>query len=216
MSVEQGLVTTQHFRYIAERTSGEDAFLKGLRQEAQAAGIPAISIGPIQASFVQVLLRVAGAREVVEVGTLAGYSAIVMARALPPDGRVRTIDIVPEHAAFAEAQVARSDVAGRVAVHTGAGADVLATFEENSADAAFIDADKAGYPVYFEQCLRIVRPGGLMMVDNAFAFGQLFYENPTDKDVPAVRAFNDLVAQDTRVQAIMVPFGDGMWAGVVR
>jgi len=216
MSVEQGLVTTQHFRYIAERTSGEDAFLKGLRREAQAAGIPAISIGPIQASFVQVLLRVAGAREVVEVGTLAGYSAIVMARALPPDGRVRTIDIVPEHAAFAEAQVARSDVAGRVAVHTGAGADVLATFEENSADAAFIDADKAGYPVYFEQCLRIVRPGGLMMVDNAFAFGQLFYENPTDKDVPAVRAFNDLVAQDTRVQAIMVPFGDGMWAGVVR
>lgn len=216
MSVEQSLVTSQHFRYIAERTKGEDGFLTDLRREAHAAGIPPISIGPIQASFMQILLRAVGAKEVVEVGTLAGYSAISMARALPDGGRVRTIDIVPEHAAFAEAKVRESDVAGRVEVHVGAGADVLKTFEDDSADAAFLDADKGGYPVYLEECLRIVKKGGLIMVDNAFAFGQLFYVKPTDKEVPAVRAFNDLMAKDDRIDAIITPFGDGMWVGVVK
>src|SRR5439155_22518667 len=135
---------------------------------------PAIWISPEQASFMQILLRLARAREVIEIGTLAGYSAIAMARALPGDGRVRTIEINPAHADFAERWVARSDVAGRVIVHRGAGAQVLPGFAAGSADAAFIDADKPSYPAYLEQCLPIVRPGVLLMVDHAFAFGQLF------------------------------------------
>lgn len=215
MSVEQGLVTAQHYRYIAERTGGEDVFLEELRRDALAAEIPAISIGPIQASFIQILLRTAAAKEVVEIGTLAGYSAISMARALPDDGRVRTIDIEPKHARFAEEKIAASDVAGKVEVHVGPGVEVLNTFDEDSADAAFIDADKGGYPAYLEECVRIVRKGGLIMVDNAFAFGQLFYEDPTDSEVAAVRAFNDTLAADGRVQGIIVPFGDGMWVGSV-
>jgi predicted O-methyltransferase YrrM len=139
-----------------------------------------------------------------------------MARALPAGGRVRTIELAPQHAAFARAWIARSDVADRIEVHEGRGSDVLRTFADGSADAAFLDADKTGYADYLEQCLRILRPGGLVAVDNAFAFGQLLDERPTDREVPAVRAFNERIARDTRVQSLIVPLGDGLWVAVKR
>jgi predicted O-methyltransferase YrrM len=214
MSENATIVTQKHFEYLAQRTVAEDGFLKELKSAARAAGIPAIWIEPAQASFLQILLRLRGARDVVEVGTLAGYSAIVMARALPADGHVRTIELLDKHAAFAEDWISRSDVADRVTVLRGAGATVLATFADASADAAFLDADKGGYPVYLRECMRILRRGGLMMVDNAFAFGQLFADTPTDPEVGAVRAFNDIIAKQPGLQSVIVPMGDGCWVGV--
>ena len=95
-----------------------------------------------------------------------------------------------------------------------AGSDVLAGFEDGSADAAFLDADKASYPLYLEESIRIVRPSGLILVDNAFAFGQLLDENPTDPEAPAVIAFNEVMAKESRVDAVIVPVGDGIWVGV--
>lgn len=216
MSEESTRVGADHFRYIAEHTTREDAFLAGLKEAAAAAGIPPIWIAPEQASFMQILLRAAGAKEVVEVGTLAGYSAIVMARALGESGRVRTIEIEPKHAAFAREWAAKSGVAGRIEVHLGGGMDVLPAFETGSADAAFLDADKKSYPKYLEEAVRIVRPGGLILVDNALAFGQLLDANPTDREVPAVRAFNDLMAARRDLQSVIVPLGDGLWVGVRR
>jgi caffeoyl-CoA O-methyltransferase len=216
MSEQSSPVTAEHFRYVAERTVREDAFLEDLEREAAAAGIAAIGIAPEQASFIQILLKLCAAREVVEVGTLAGYSAIAMARALPEGGRVRTIEISPVHADFAERWIARSDVAGKVEVHRGAGMEVLPRFAADSADAAFLDADKASYPLYLRECLRIVRRGGLILVDNAFAFGELFAEKPADKEVPAVRAFNDLMAREGGLHSVIVPLGDGLWVGVKR
>jgi predicted O-methyltransferase YrrM len=216
MSEQSSLVTAEHFRYIAARTPAEDEFLRDLKRAAVAADIPSIWIAPEQASFMQILLRLARAREVVEVGTLAGYSAIAMARALPDDGRVRTIELERKHADFAERWVAKSDVAGRVVVHRGAGMDVLPGFAADSADAAFLDADKSSYPKYLAECLRIVRPGGLIMVDNAFAFGELFAEAPSDREVAAVRAFNDHMAKVAALQSVIVPLGDGLWVGVRR
>lgn len=216
MSEQSSLVTAEHFRYIADRTPAEDEFLRDLKRAAVAAGIPSIWIAPEQASFMQILLRLARAREVVEVGTLAGYSAIAMARALPDDGRVRTIELEKKHADFAERWVAKSDVAGRVVVHRGPGMDVLPGFATDSADAAFLDADKASYPKYLTECLRIVRRGGLIMVDNAFAFGELFAETPSDREVGAVRAFNDHMAKVADLQSVIVPLGDGLWVGVRR
>ena len=216
MSETSSLVTAEHFRYVAERTAREDAFLADLKRAAVAEGIPAIWIAPEQASFMQILLRLARAREVVEVGTLAGYSAIAMARALPNDGRVRTIELERKHADFAERWVAKSDVAGRVEVHRGAGMDVLPGFAADSADAAFLDADKGSYPKYLTECLRIVRRGGLIMVDNAFAFGELFNETPGDREVGAMRAFNDHMAKVEALQSVIVPLGDGLWVGVRR
>src|SRR6266850_6639635 len=120
MSDVSTLVTAEHFRYVAEHTEREDAFLADLKRAAAAEGIPSIWVAPEQASFMQILLRLTRAREVVEVGTLAGYSAIAMARALPEDGRVRTIELEKKHADFAERWVAKSDVKGKVEVHRGA------------------------------------------------------------------------------------------------
>jgi len=216
MSEASTLVTAEHFRYIAERTTREDPFLRDLKQAAVAEGIPSIWIAPEQASFMQILLRLVKAREVVEVGTLAGYSAIAMARALPAGGRVRTIELERKHADFAERWVAKSDVAGKVVVHRGGGMDVLPGFETDSADAAFLDADKPSYPKYLAESLRIVQRGGLIMVDNAFAFGELFADRPSDKEVGAMRAFNEHMAKVEELSSIIVPIGDGLWVGVKR
>ena len=219
MSSTSTPVSEEHFAYLAERTRAEDAFLAELKEAARAAGIPPIWISPEQASLMQILLKAANARVVVEVGTLAGYSAIAMARALPPradGGLVRTIEIVERHADFAKEWIGRSDVADRIEVHVGAGADVLADFADDSADAAFLDADKSGYPTYLRECLRIVRKGGMILVDNAFAFGQLFEADPTDREVPAVRAFNDQMAQTPGVHGVIVPIGDGLWVSVIE
>ena len=139
-----------------------------------------------------------------------------MARALPASGKVRTIELDPARVAFAREWVARSDVAGKVEVIEGAGMDVLEGFAADSADAAFLDADKASYPLYLEECLRIVKRGGLILADNAFAFGQLFDASPTDREVPAIRAFNERIAKTERIDGVIVPIGDGLWVGVKR
>jgi predicted O-methyltransferase YrrM len=207
-------ITAEHFRYLAARTEPEDDFLRALTQEATAAGIPAIAIPWEQASFIQILLKLCKAREVVEVGTLGGYSAIAMARALPADGHVRTIEISPTYADFARRWIARSDVAGRVQVFCGTGRDILPTFSADSADAAFLDADKGNYPLYLRESLRIVGRGGLILADNAFAFGQLLDEAATDPKVSAVRSFNDRMAAERRLHGIIVPFLDGCWVAV--
>lgn len=216
MSARSTTVTPAHFEYLARRTRGDDGFLKRLKEAASAAGMPAIWISPEQASFVQILLRLAGARDVVEVGTLAGYSAIVMARALREGGRVVTIEIDPKRAEFARRWIARSDVADRVEVRVGPGAEVLPTLAEHSADALFLDADKASYPLYLSQGLRLLRERGLVMVDNAFAFGELFAESPRDREVAAIRAFNEHMTQVRELQSVIVPIGDGLWVATRR
>jgi predicted O-methyltransferase YrrM len=205
-------VTADHFRYLAAHTVPEDDLLRSLKMEARREGIPPIWIAPEQGSLMQLVLKIAHAREVIEVGTLAGYSAIWMARALPADGRVRTIEKSPAHAEFAKRWIARSDVARRIEVFHGAGEDILPGFATGSADAAFIDADKSGYPLFLRQSLRIVRRGGIIMADNAFGFGRLF--EASDQGASAMRAFNEIMAKETALQSIIVPIGDGLWIGM--
>ena len=216
MSEVSTLITEEHFRYVAEHTRREDDFLRELRAQAQAAGMPAICIAPEQGSFMQILLRLCHAREVIEVGTLAGYSAIWMARALPPDGRIRTIEVSRKHADFAEEWIAKSDVAARIRILRGSGKDILPKLARDSADAAFLDADKRNCAAYLKECLRIVRHGGLIMVDNAFAFGELFDQSSQDDNVVAMRAFNEAMPGETALQGVIVPIGDGLWVAVKR
>jgi caffeoyl-CoA O-methyltransferase len=205
-------VTAEYFRYLAARTIQEDDFLRDLKTKALNQGIPPIWISPEQGGFLQILLQSVKAKEVVEIGTLAGYSAIWMARALPADGHVRTIEHSSMHADFARRRVAQSDVAERIEVYYGRGAEVLPQFHADSADAAFIDADKESYPLYLRECLRIVRHGGIILADNAFGFGRLFEED--DPEVDAMRAFNEIMAKEAALRSIIVPIGDGLWFGV--
>lgn len=214
MSDDTPTLTRGHLQYIAEHTQRDDEFLLALREAAEKAEIPSISISSAQASFMQVVLKLHGARSVIEVGTLFGYSAIIMARALPEGGRVRTIELDNRHADFAEEWIARSDVADKVEVLRGAGVDVLPKLETGSADACFLDADKANYPAYLDECLRILPVGGLVMADNALGFGRLLTAPDDDPGVGAVRRFNDYIAAQARVHAVIAPIGDGCWVGV--
>ena len=211
MSSESTIVTQEHFAYVAERSAGDDAFLRELKQDAASAGIPQIWISPEQASFMRILLSAAGARRVIEVGTLAGYSAITMARALPADGEVVSLEIEKLHADFAVDRIARSNVAGRVRVILGDARETLPSLDDGGFDAAFLDADKVGYAEYLDHVHRLLRPGGLLLVDNAFAFGDLLDEDCKDDSVVAVRAFNDRLAKDERFDGVIVPIGDGLW-----
>ncbi|MBL8860673.1 MAG: O-methyltransferase [Planctomycetes bacterium] len=211
MSERSEAVPRAFLDYLAQRTAGDDAFFLALKAAARAAGIPAIWIPPEQGSLLQVLLRAARAREVVEVGTLAGYSAIWMARALPAGGRVRTIELAARHAAFAREWIAQSDVAGRIEVLEGRGLDRLRELPDRSVDAVFLDADKAGYAAYADEAARVLVPGGLLLADNAFAFGQVLDERPADPDAPAIQDFNERLARDARFRGLIVPIGDGLW-----
>ena len=206
-------VTAAHVKYLAARTRGDDAFLRELKAAARKAGIPEIWIAPEQASFMQILLKLRGARRVVEVGTLAGYSAINLARALPPDGRLTTIELDETHAEFAAAWIARSDVADRIEVRRGDAARILPSLADASADAVFLDANKTGYALYLQQARRLLRPSGLIMVDNAFAFGALFAKGPQEGEVEAVRSFNEVMARAPGFHSVIVPVGDGLWVG---
>jgi caffeoyl-CoA O-methyltransferase len=205
-------VTAEHFNYLADRTTREDAFLRSLKNEARAENIPPIWISPEQASFIQILLMAIHAKEIIEIGTLAGYSAVWMARALPPEGRVRTIELSSRHADFAKRWISRSDVEHKIEVCRGDAVEILPAFPADSADAAFIDADKEGYPFYLRESLRIVRRGGLILADNAFGFGRLLDES--DPGACAMRNFNDLMARESSLRSIIVPLGDGLWLGL--
>ncbi len=216
MSEKSEPVSAELYAYLAARTSQEDSFLAKLKLAARAAEIPSIWISPEQAAMMQILLKLKGARDVIEVGTLAGYSAITMARALGPAGRVRTIEFEDRHADFAEKWIADSDVAGRIQVLRGDGRKVLPEIADESADAAFVDADKSGYATYLQHCLRILRPGGLMMVDNAFAFGSVLEKDPEDASVRAIQDFNETMAACDELQSLILPIGDGCWVGVKR
>src|SRR6185437_10384563 len=153
--------------YLAGLFSPEDDVLRAVRAAAERAGMPPIAVVPETGRFLQVLLRAAGARRVLELGTLGGYSAICMTRALPADGRILSLEISPEHAAFARRQLERAGVANRVEVRTGA------ALEGERFDVVFLDADKASLPAYFDWALRLLRPGGLVIADNALRGGRV-------------------------------------------
>lgn len=200
-------VDSDLFSFIAVATTPEDALLRDLRLAAQAAGLPEIHIAPEQAAFLQIALRAAHARVVVEIGTLGGYSAIAMARALPADGRVITHELEPHHAEFARRWIARSDQAGKIDVRVGNAADTLSALAPGSADAVFVDADKPGYVNYLKHAMRILRSGGVLLADNVLASGEVAHgDGPT---AVAMRAFLAAARETRGLQSVIVPLGDG-------
>lgn len=174
--------------------------------------VPAIMVGPSEGRLLQLLCQLAGARRVVEVGTLLGYSTIHLARALPADGHVWTIEYEPRHAEIARGNLAAAGLADRVTVLVGAGVDVLPTLEPHGPfDAMFIDADKASYARYGEWGTRNLRRGGLILGDNSFLFGELLDDSDRGR---AMRAFHELVARD--FDSVNIPTPDGLVLGIKR
>jgi len=202
--------------YIAGLFAPEDELLASLREEADRTGLPPIAVSADEGRLLQVLLMSIRARRVLEVGTLGGYSAIWMARVLPPDGELVSIEIEPRHAEFARRYLERAGLADRVDVRVGRALDVLPSLDGEKFDAVFLDADKEPMPNYFEWALRLLRPGGLLIADNTLWGGRVLDEGERDEKTTAVREFNRRMATDPRVLSILVPTHDGVAIGVVR
>lgn len=208
-------------RYIEGLFAQEDDVLRALRAAIPEAGFPEIEVSAEVGGLLRLLLTTIGARRVVEAGTLGGYSAIWMARALPADGRLITIEIEEARAALAAEYIALAGVADRVEVRTGDAHDVLRELAADGEvfDACFIDAEKSGYDAYLDSALELVRGGGLIMADNALWGGRVL-DPPADEvddDTDAVRAFNRRFASEPRFSAAtIIPVRDGLAVGVVR
>lgn len=214
MSASSTPVDERLFAFIQGQTIAEDPHLRALRLAARQEGLPEIHIAPEQAAFLQLLLRGCGARTVVEVGTLGGYSAIAMARGLPEDGRVITHEIEPAHARFAERWIATSDQRGRIEVREGNAIDTLPRIADASVDAVFLDADKDGYVAYLGQALRMLRPGGILLADNVLAGGDVVDTKVTSATAQAIRRFLAAVRSTPSLRSVIVPLGDGCLFGV--
>ena len=202
--------------YITSLFSAEDELLASLREEAEAAGLPSIAISADEGRLLQILLTSIKARRVLEVGTLGGYSAICMARALASDGRVLSIEIDERHAAFARRHIERAALSDRIEVRVGRALDVLPTLDGQPFDAMFLDADKESLPSYFDWAVRLVRPGGLIIGDNALWGGRVYDTSENDPKTQAVREFNRRMASDPRVLGVIVPTHDGVAVAIVR
>ncbi|HEX9106164.1 MAG TPA: O-methyltransferase, partial [Longimicrobiales bacterium] len=204
--------------YTGSLFAREDALLRDLNAEIERRGLPHIQIGPQQGRALQLLLRAIGARRVLEIGTLGGYSAIWMARALPPDGRLVTLELAEERAALAREFIRRAGLADRVEVAVGPAADTLRRLLEEGGecawDACFIDADKDSYPAYLRWARRLVRVGGLILADNAYRAGAVLHP-PQGGEAAAIDQFNRKLARDRGLLSTILPLGDGLAVALV-
>jgi caffeoyl-CoA O-methyltransferase len=204
-------------RYVIDTYEPEDAILAEARERAAAAGLPGIQIAPLDTRHLEVLVRAAGVRKAVEIGTLGGYSGVSIARGLMPGGVLHTIDIEPRHAAVAAETFRRAGVEDRVRIHVGAARDVLRGLAvEGPFDFCFIDADKEGYADYLDWAARNLRAGGLVAADNAFLFGALARPPSArpDSEERSMRAFHDRLARSGEFRATVLPTGEGLALGV--
>ena len=202
--------------YISALFAPEDSLLVSLREEADRTGLPPIAVSADEGRLLQVLLTSIGARRVLEVGTLGGYSAIWMGRALPDDGELISIEIEQKHAEFARRYIERAGLSSKIEVRVGRALEVLPSLDGERFDAVFIDADKEPMPTYFDWALRLLRPGGLVIADNTLWGGKVFDDAENDEKTRAVREFNRKMATDPRILSILVPTHDGVAIGVVR
>lgn len=194
-------------RYITEMLVPPDAALEAALEASDAAGLPRIAVAPNQGKLLQLLARARGARRILEIGTLGGYSTIWLARALPPGGRLITLEVEPKHAEVARANIARAGLASVVDVRLGAALETLPRLAAERAgpfDLTFIDADKANIPSYFEWALKLAAPGGLIVVDNVIRDGAVVDDASTDPSVKGVRRLNELLRAEPRVSATTI------------
>jgi predicted O-methyltransferase YrrM len=194
-------------RYFAELFASQDQTLDAVIQANAAAGLPAYDVSPVQGKLLQLFVKLTHARRVLEIGTLGGYSTIWMARALPQDGRIVTLEFNPHHAEVARANFEQAGVAEKIELHEGAALDSLPRIAAQGSDPfdlIFIDADKPNNPGYLAWALRLSRPGTLIIGDNVVRDGAVADAENTDPNVQGVRRFLELTAREPRLSATAI------------
>lgn len=206
-------MTPDLYRYVLDHNPPLDEHQRALAEHAMTMGdFAPLQIAPEQAPLLTFLVRLVGAREIVEVGTFTGFSSMAMARALPADGRLLACDISEEWTAVARDAWERAGLAGRIELRLGPALDTLRGLSPDPhIDLAFVDADKPGYIGYWEELVPRMRPGGLIVADNVLYRGQVA-EEPSGRsgNAEAIRAFNDHVLADKRMDSVLLPIADGM------
>jgi predicted O-methyltransferase YrrM len=198
---------TQVDRYMDAQLLGSDPVLEAALKDSDAGGLPSIHVSPSQGKLLQLLAQSMNARRILEIGTLAGYSTICLARALPPEGLLISLEYEQKHATVARANIARAGLAGIVEVRVGLALEQLPKLKaekRDSFDLIFIDADKQGYPEYFAWALKLAHRGTLIVADNVVRNGEVINANSPNAGVPGVRRMIELVALETRVSATVV------------
>ncbi|MEO8726032.1 MAG: O-methyltransferase [Acidobacteriaceae bacterium] len=193
--------------YITDSLIPSDPALDGALQASAAAGLPSIQVAPNQGKLLHLLVRIQGARNILEIGTLGGYSTIWLARALPAQGRLITLEADPKHAEVARANIARAGLSDIVDLRLGKALDTLpqiAAEDRAPFDLIFIDADKANIPEYFRWSLQLSHSGSVIIVDNVVRKGAVIEAESGDPDVQGVRRFNELLAMEPRVSATTI------------
>jgi predicted O-methyltransferase YrrM len=196
--------------YIVTRHGKEDVVQRKVLSMAQEAGLPAIQVSPSLGRLLSLLVHASGARRILEIGTLGGYSAIWMGRALPSGGTLLSLEVSEEHAEVARRAVAEAGLSHTIEIRVGPALDTLRTLSPiQRFDLVFIDANKDQYPEYLEWAIRLVRPGGMILADNVLRNGAVLQDPAPDTDAHAVQRFNDLVAQDPRLETTIIPTRNG-------
>jgi len=207
-------LTPELLAYLREHGLRESPVLAELRAATALLPEAVMQISPEQGQFMAFLLRLMGAKRVLEIGTFTGYSTLWLASALPEDGQVITCDCNREWTDMARQYWERAGLAHRITLHLGDARETLKTLQDagksDTYDFAFIDADKVNYDAYYEACLTLVRPGGLIAIDNTLWGGAVIDPDATDPDTEAIRRLNRKVRDDQRVEMVMVPIGDGV------
>jgi predicted O-methyltransferase YrrM len=194
--------------YFEDLLTPENAALSAVIDTNHSEGLPSIDVPALMGKFLGLMVRISGARRILEIGTLGGYSTIWLARALPADGQLITLEIDPRHAKVAQANLDQTGVADRVEIRLGPAADSMRALHASgtaSFDLIFIDADKQGLPEYLKLSLNLSRPGTVIIADNVVRDGKVIQAGSTDPNVQGVRAFLDLAAAEPRLSATALP-----------
>ncbi len=207
--------------YLQAHTLPETNELKALREEThEKTAIPQMQICPEQGAFMQAMVRALGVRRYIEVGVFTGYSSLSVALAMPDDGRIIACDVSEEWTAMARPYWAKAGVAHKIDLRLAPATETLQGLidagESGTFDLMFIDADKENYDTYYEQGLKLLRPGGMFMIDNVLWQGRVIDKADQETTTAAIRAINDKIAGDDRVWPSMVPIGDGVMLAVKK
>jgi len=202
------------YRYVVDHSGPEHPVLGELREATAGMKHAGMQIGVDQGRLMALLVKLIGARRTLEIGVFTGYSTLAVALALPPGGRIVACDVSEEWTAVGRAHWQKAGVADRIDLRLGRATktldELLAAGEAGRFDFAFIDADKENYGAYYERCLQLVRAGGLIAIDNTLWSGAVIDPAHRDADTEAIRALNDAIHRDPRVDAAMLTVGDGL------